>query len=116
MARHSITLIPGDGIGYEVSEAARRVIDATGVDIDWDVQNAGLDVVEQYGQPMPDHVLEFDPPEQGGHQGAADHSDRHTASAASTWRCAASSTSSRWCVPPSGTRACAAATRTSTWW
>jgi isocitrate dehydrogenase (NAD+) len=58
MARHSITLIPGDGIGYEVSEAARRVIDATGVDIVWDVQNAGLDVVEQYGQPMPDHVLD----------------------------------------------------------
>jgi isocitrate dehydrogenase (NAD+) len=58
MARHTVTLIPGDGIGYEVSEAARRVIDATGVDIAWDVQNAGLDVVEQYGQPMPDHVLE----------------------------------------------------------
>ena len=58
MARHNITLIPGDGIGYEVSEAARRVIDATGVDIEWDEQNAGLDVVEEYGQPMPDHVLE----------------------------------------------------------
>ncbi|MDQ2960287.1 MAG: isocitrate/isopropylmalate dehydrogenase family protein [Candidatus Dormibacteraeota bacterium] len=58
MARHTITLIPGDGIGYEVSEAARRVIDATGVDIEWDVQNAGLDVVEQFGTPMPDHVLE----------------------------------------------------------
>ncbi|MFI5313366.1 MAG: isocitrate/isopropylmalate dehydrogenase family protein [Candidatus Dormibacteria bacterium] len=57
MARHTVTLIPGDGIGYEVSEATRRVIDATGVDIEWDVQNAGLDVVEQYGQPMPDHVL-----------------------------------------------------------
>lgn len=58
MARHNITLIPGDGIGYEVSEAARRVIDATGVDIQWDVQNAGLDVIEQFGQPMPDHVLD----------------------------------------------------------
>ncbi len=58
MARHTITLIPGDGIGYEVSEAARRVIDATGVEIEWDVQNAGLDVVEEFGQPMPDHVLE----------------------------------------------------------
>ena len=57
MARHTITLIPGDGIGYEVSEAARRVIDATGVDIEWDVQNAGLDVVEEFGTPMPDHVL-----------------------------------------------------------
>ncbi len=58
MARHTITLIPGDGIGYEVSEAARRVIDATGVDIEWEVQNAGLDVVEEFGQAMPDHVLE----------------------------------------------------------
>ena len=58
MARHTITLIPGDGIGYEVSEAARRVIDATGVDVEWEVQNAGLDVVEEYGQPMPDHVLD----------------------------------------------------------
>jgi len=58
MARHTITLIPGDGIGYEVSEAARRVIDATGVDIEWNVQNAGLDVVAEFGQPMPDHVLE----------------------------------------------------------
>src|ERR1700681_870775 len=45
-------------MGYEVSEAARRVIDATGVDIEWDVQNAGLDVVEEFGTPMPDHVLE----------------------------------------------------------
>ena len=58
MARHTITLIPGDGIGYEVSEAARRVLDSTGVDIEWDVQDAGLDVVEQFGQPMPDHVLD----------------------------------------------------------
>jgi isocitrate dehydrogenase (NAD+) len=58
MARHTITLIPGDGIGYEVSEAARRVIDATGVDIEWEVQNAGLDVVEEFGQPMPEHVVE----------------------------------------------------------
>jgi isocitrate dehydrogenase (NAD+) len=57
MARHTITLIPGDGIGYEVSEAARRVIDATGVDIEWEIQNAGLDVVEEFGQAMPDHVL-----------------------------------------------------------
>jgi len=58
MARHTITLIPGDGVGPEVSEAARRAIDATGVDIEWEVHNAGLDVMEEYGQPMPDHVLE----------------------------------------------------------
>jgi isocitrate dehydrogenase (NAD+) len=58
VARHTITLIPGDGVGPEVSEAARRAIDATGVDIEWEVHDAGLGVVEKYGQPMPDHVLE----------------------------------------------------------
>jgi isocitrate dehydrogenase (NAD+) len=58
MARHTITLIPGDGVGPEVSEAARRAIDATGVDIEWEVHDAGLGVMEKHGQPMPDHVLE----------------------------------------------------------
>jgi isocitrate dehydrogenase (NAD+) len=58
MARHTITLIPGDGVGPEVSEAARRVIDATAVDIDWEVHDAGLGVMEQYGDPLPPHVLE----------------------------------------------------------
>jgi len=58
MARHTITLIPGDGVGPEVSDAARRAIDATGVDIEWEVHDAGLGVMEKYGQPMPDHVLE----------------------------------------------------------
>jgi isocitrate dehydrogenase (NAD+) len=57
MARHTITLIPGDGVGPEVSEAARRAIDATGVDIEWEVHDAGLDVMEKHGQPMPEHVL-----------------------------------------------------------
>src|SRR5258708_8009984 len=58
MARHTITLIPGDGVGPEVSEAARRAIDATGVDIEWEVHDARLGVVEKYGQPMPEHVLD----------------------------------------------------------
>jgi isocitrate dehydrogenase (NAD+) len=58
MARHTITLIPGDGVGPEVSDAARRAIDATGVDIAWEVHDAGLGVIEKYGQPMPAHVLE----------------------------------------------------------
>jgi isocitrate dehydrogenase (NAD+) len=58
MARHTITLIPGDGVGPEVSAAARRVIDATGVDIEWEVHDAGLDVMEKSGDPMPAHVLE----------------------------------------------------------
>jgi len=58
MARHTITLIPGDGVGPEVSDAARRAIDATGVDIEWEVHDAGLGVIEKYGQPMPEHVLD----------------------------------------------------------
>jgi isocitrate dehydrogenase (NAD+) len=58
MARHTITLIPGDGVGPEVSSAARRVIDATGVDIEWEVHDAGLDVMEKTGDPMPPDVLE----------------------------------------------------------
>ncbi|TMG33955.1 MAG: isocitrate/isopropylmalate dehydrogenase family protein [Chloroflexi bacterium] len=58
MAAHRVTLIPGDGVGPEVSEATRRVLEATGVEFDWDIQPAGLGVVEKYGSPMPDHVLE----------------------------------------------------------
>ncbi len=58
MARHTITLIPGDGVGPEVSAAARAVIDATGVDIEWEVHDAGIEVMERYGEPMPPHVLE----------------------------------------------------------
>ena len=58
LAAHRVTLIPGDGVGPEVSEATRRVLEATGVEFEWDVQQAGLNVMEQYGTPMPDHVLE----------------------------------------------------------
>lgn len=55
---HKITLIPGDGTGPELTEAARRVIEATGVKIDWEVHDAGVDVMEQYGTPLPETVLE----------------------------------------------------------
>src|SRR5919201_1779476 len=56
---HRVTLIPGDGIGPELADATRRVLEATGVDFDWDVQEAGADVMERYdGNPLPDHVLE----------------------------------------------------------
>jgi isocitrate dehydrogenase (NAD+) len=54
---HRVTLIPGDGIGPEVAEAARRVIEATGVDIEWDVQDAGAAVMHREGTPLPDRVL-----------------------------------------------------------
>ena len=55
---HRVTFIPGDGVGPELSEATRRVLEATGVEFDWDVQEAGADVVDKYGTPLPDHVLE----------------------------------------------------------
>jgi isocitrate dehydrogenase (NAD+) len=55
---HPVTLIPGDGVGPELSEATRRVLEATGVEFEWDLQEAGADVMDKYGTPLPDHVLE----------------------------------------------------------
>jgi isocitrate dehydrogenase (NAD+) len=55
---HRVTLIPGDGTGPEIAEATRRVLEATGVKFDWDVQHAGVDVMEEHGTPLPEHVLE----------------------------------------------------------
>lgn len=55
---YTITLIPGDGTGPELATAARRVIDATGVKINWEIQDAGVDVLEKYGTPLPEQVLE----------------------------------------------------------
>src|ERR1700733_10640751 len=54
---HTITLIPGDGIGPEVSAATQRVLEAAGGAIDWDVQQAGAGVVESRGTTLPDEVL-----------------------------------------------------------
>jgi len=54
---HNVTFIPGDGVGPEIADATRRVLEATGVNFSWDVVNAGADVVEEYGTPLPDHVL-----------------------------------------------------------
>ncbi|HVL51451.1 MAG TPA: isocitrate/isopropylmalate family dehydrogenase, partial [Actinomycetota bacterium] len=55
---HRVTFIPGDGVGPELSEATRRVLEATGVEFDWDVQHAGADVVEEHGTPLPQAVLD----------------------------------------------------------
>src|SRR5213082_3678764 len=54
---YRVTFIPGDGVGPELSEATRRVLEGTGVEFDWDVQEAGADVMDKYGTPLPDHVL-----------------------------------------------------------
>ena len=56
---HRVILIPGDGTGPELTEATRRVLEATGVEFDWDVREAGADVMERHGgNPLPDEVLD----------------------------------------------------------
>ena len=55
---HKVTMIPGDGVGPELSEATMRVLDATGVGFDWEIAQAGENVMAEYGTPLPEHVLE----------------------------------------------------------
>ncbi|HEV3230714.1 MAG TPA: isocitrate/isopropylmalate dehydrogenase family protein [Candidatus Dormibacteraeota bacterium] len=55
---HRVTMIPGDGVGPELSEATMRVLDATGVGFEWEVVQAGENVMAEYGTPLPEHVLE----------------------------------------------------------
>ena len=56
--KHQVTLIKGDGIGPEISDAVLKIIEAAGVQIDWDVQTAGADVIEKEGVPLPQRVLD----------------------------------------------------------
>src|ERR671923_3108172 len=55
---HKVTLIPGDGIGPELAEAARRVLDASGIEFEWEVVEAGEACIAEYGTPLPEHVLD----------------------------------------------------------
>jgi isocitrate dehydrogenase (NAD+) len=56
---HRVTFIPGDGTGPEIAEATRRVLEASGAELEWEVQHAGADVMDEYGgNPLPEHVLE----------------------------------------------------------
>lgn len=55
---YTVTVVPGDGIGPEVTEAARQVLEATGVSIEWDVQTAGAAALEREGTPLPERVIE----------------------------------------------------------
>jgi isocitrate dehydrogenase (NAD+) len=54
---HRVTLIPGDGTGPELTEATRRVLEATGVAFEWEMRQAGVDVMEEAGTPLPDETL-----------------------------------------------------------
>ena len=89
---HRVTFIPGDGTGPEIAEATKRVLDATGVDFEWDVQEAGVDIMETAGTPLPDSVIESIKANKVAIKGPIT-TPVGTASAASTSRCARRSTS-----------------------
>jgi len=55
---HKITLLPGDGIGPEITKAVQKIIAATGLEIEWEEVNAGVSVMEKYGTPLPDETIE----------------------------------------------------------
>ncbi|MBN1176152.1 MAG: isocitrate/isopropylmalate dehydrogenase family protein [Dehalococcoidales bacterium] len=55
---YKITFIPGDGVGPEIAEATKRVLEATGVKFNWELACAGADVIDKYGTPLPDSVLD----------------------------------------------------------
>jgi len=54
----TVTLIPGDGIGPEITEAVTSILKAAGAQIEWDIQTAGADVIEKEGTPLPDRVID----------------------------------------------------------
>jgi isocitrate dehydrogenase (NAD+) len=58
MADYTVTLIPGDGIGPEITSAMCEVVEATGVDIKWEIADAGAHLMEEYGTPLPPYVLD----------------------------------------------------------
>jgi isocitrate dehydrogenase (NAD+) len=58
MSKHTITLIPGDGIGPEVSSAVVRIIEATGVEVAWETHYAGAQALEKFGDTLPADLLE----------------------------------------------------------
>ncbi|MCL2145194.1 MAG: isocitrate/isopropylmalate dehydrogenase family protein [Endomicrobia bacterium] len=55
---HKITLIPGDGTGPEITEVTAKVVEATGVKIDWEIAHAGIDIMEKEGTPLPQSTLD----------------------------------------------------------
>lgn len=58
MAKHTVTLIPGDGIGTETSAAMQKVLAAAGADIEWEVALAGAGIMDEYGTPLPESTIE----------------------------------------------------------
>ena len=76
MTDYRVTCIPGDGTGPELMAATKVVLAATGVNIQWVDVEAGADVMEKYGTPLPQQVLDSIRDTQRGHQGAHHYPDR----------------------------------------
>ncbi len=74
--KHTITLIPGDGIGPEVASNVVRIIEAAGVDVTWETHYAGAQALEKFGETLPKELLESDDAEQGRTQGPRHHTHR----------------------------------------
>lgn len=74
MAQHTVTLIPGDGIGLETSAAMQQVVEAAGADIVWEVAEAGAACAEKTALPLPDETIEAVEAQQGCHQGPVHYS------------------------------------------
>ena len=56
--KYTVTLIPGDGTGPELAQAARKVVDALGLDITWEVVDAGAGAIEKHKTPLPEYVID----------------------------------------------------------
>lgn len=65
---YKVTLIPGDGIGPEVAKAMKKVVEATGVEIEWEEVNAGEAVIEEYGTPLPEYIINSNKKEQNSYK------------------------------------------------
>ena len=90
---YAVTLIPGDGIGPELAEATRGVLEATGIGFDWDVQQAGEATIATEGTPLPERVIDSIRSNGVAHQGTDHDAGRLRLPLASTSACARRSSS-----------------------
>lgn len=111
---HDITLIPGDGIGPEITDATVRALEATDVHFHWDIKEAGIGSAEKHGAVLPDDLLHSIRNNRVALKGPITTPPGAAASAPSTWPSAISSTSTPVSGPLSPTPVPPPATRTST--
>ena len=112
---HTITLIPGDGIGPEVTEAVVRILKASGVSIEWEHHVAGVLAFERTGQALPVELIDSIRRNKVALKGTGDDADRRKGSPASTSACARRSISTPTCGRCGTCRASTRGSRASTW-